>query len=65
MENQFLIDSEFLSPEALARKHQLENDPGSRKSHMEYLPGMEVIDSHVCADVMEQMKSYDLSLIHI
>lgn len=59
MENQFLIDSEFLSPEALARKHQLENDPGSRKSHMEYLPGMEVIDSHVCADVMEQMKSYD------
>lgn len=59
MENQFLVDSEFLSLEALARKHQLENDPGSRKSHMEYLPGMEVIDSHVCADVMEQMKSYD------
>ena len=40
MENQFFVDSEFLSPAALETKHRLENDPSSRKSHMEYLPGM-------------------------
>ncbi len=61
MENQFLVDSEFLSPEALARKHQLENDPSSRKNHMEYLPGMEIIQSDVCANVMSQVNSYDYS----
>ena len=61
MENQFFIDSEYLSPVALAKKHRLENDPSSRKNHMEYLPGMEVIESDVCANVMEQMNSYDYS----
>ena len=30
-------------------------------SHMEYLPGMEVIESDVCASVMAQMNSYDYS----
>lgn len=59
MENQFLIDSEYLSPEALARKHRLETDPSARKNHMEYLPGMERIESDVCASVMEQMRAYD------
>lgn len=44
MENQFLVDSEYLSPEALAVKHRLETDPSSRKDHMEYLPGMEIIE---------------------
>ncbi len=61
MENQFFVDSEHLSPVALAKKHRLENDPSSRKNHMEYLPGMEVIESDVCASVMAQMKSYDYS----
>ena len=61
MDNQFFVDSEHLSPEALAKKHRLENNPSSRKSHMEYLPGMEVIDSDVCASVMAQMNSYDYS----
>ncbi|MGN0475107.1 MAG: 2-iminoacetate synthase ThiH [Acutalibacteraceae bacterium] len=61
MENQFFVDSEFLSPEALARKHRLETDPSSRKNHMEYLPGMEQIESDVCANVMSQMNSYDYS----
>ena len=61
MENQFFVDSEYLSPEALAKKHRIENDPTSRKNHMEYLPGMEVIESDVCANVMEQMNSYDYS----
>ena len=59
MENQFFVDSELLSPEALAKKHALETDPSSRKNHMEYLPGMERIQSDVCANVMEQMNSYD------
>ena len=58
MDNQFFVDSEFLSPEALEKKHRLENDPSYRKSHMEYLPGMEVIESDVCANVMAQMQSY-------
>lgn len=62
MENQFLIDSQFLSPEDLAKKHRLETDPSSRKSHMEYLPGMEVIESDVCEKVMLQMNTYDPSV---
>ena len=61
MDNQFFVDSEHLSSEALAKKHRLENNPSSRKSHMEYLPGMEVIESDVCASVMAQMNSYDYS----
>ena len=61
MENQFFVDSEYLSTEALARKHQIETDPSSRKNHMEYLPGMEKIESDVCKNVMEQMNSFDYS----
>lgn len=57
--NHFLIDSEYLSPEALAIKHRLETDPSSRKSHMEYLPGMEVIESDIRSKVMEHMNSYN------
>ncbi len=59
MENQFFIDSEYLSTEALAKKHRLETDPSSRRNHMEYMPGMEQIESDVCANVMEHMNSYD------
>ena len=59
MENQFLVDSEYLSPEARAVKHRLETDPSSRKDHMEYLPGMEIIESDVCSKVMTQMKQYE------
>jgi len=61
MENQFFVDSEFLSKEALEKKHRIETDPSSRKNHMEYLSGMEVIKSDVCKNVMEQMTSYDYS----
>ena len=60
-ENQFFIDSEYLSPEALERKHRLETDPTSRKNHMEYLPGMEQIKSDVREQVMFHMNSYDAS----
>ncbi len=59
MQNQFLVDSELLSPEALEKKHRLENDPHSRSNHMEYLPGMEQIRSGVCEKVLSQMNSYD------
>ena len=59
MENQFFVDSEHLSPEALAKKHRLETEPSSRKNHMEYLPGMEKIESDVCKNVMEHMDSFD------
>ena len=59
MENQFFVDSEYLSKEALERKHRLETDPSFRKNHMEYLPGMEQIDSNVCSDVMGQVQTYD------
>ena len=61
MENQFFVDSEHLSPEALEKKHRLENEPSFRKNHMEYLPGMEIIESDVCESVMAQMNSYDYS----
>ncbi len=61
MENQFFVDSGHLSPAALAKKHRLETDPSSRKNHMAYLPGMEIIESDVRTRVMEQMHSYDPS----
>ena len=59
MENQFFVDSEYLSEKALAKKHKLETDPSSRTNHMEYMPGMEQIDSDVCEKVMSQVASYD------
>lgn len=59
MENQFFVDSEYLSPKALEIKHRLETDPTSRKNHMEYMPGMEIIESDVCKNVMEHFNSYD------
>ncbi len=58
-ENQFFVDSEFLSPKALERKHKLETDPSSRTDHMAYLPGMERIQSDVMDKVMGHMHAYD------
>ena len=59
MENQFFVDSEFLSPEALKRKHELETNPASRKNHMEYMPGMEIIKSDIRDTVMAHVEEYD------
>lgn len=59
MENQFFVDSEYLSEKALAKKHKLETDPSSRTNHMEYMPGMEQIDPDICEKVMSQVASYD------
>ncbi len=58
-ENQFLIDSEFLTPKALAKKHELETNPASRVNPMEYLPGMENIHSDICEKVKSEMEAYD------
>ena len=59
MEIQFLIDSDKLSPAALEKKHRLENDRSYRTNHMEYMEGMEIINSDVCENVMTQVKSFD------
>ncbi len=59
MENQFYIDSEFLSQKALEKKHKLESDPSSRTNHMEYMDGMEIIESDVYDNVITQMNSYN------
>lgn len=59
MENQFIFDAQGLSQGALEKKHRLETDPSARKDHMEYLPGMEKIDSEIAAKVLEQMNGYE------
>lgn len=59
MENTFLFDSKELSSTGLERKHQIESDPSSRINHMEYLPGMDIIESDVRKNVMEHFDSYD------
>ena len=59
MENQLYVDSEFLSDAALERKHRLETDPSFRKNHMEYLPGMEQIESDICEKVITQMNGFE------
>ena len=55
----YFIDSDELPPAALERKHALETDPSCRTNHMEYLPGMEIIDSDVKDLVLEAVSGYD------
>ena len=59
MENQFFVDSAHLSPEALARKHDLETNPSCRTDPMEYFPEMEEIHSDIREKVISQMESFD------
>ena len=61
MGNQYFVDSARLSEAALEKKHRWETDPTSRKDPMEYLPGMEKIESDICEKVISQMKAYDAS----
>ncbi|MBE6844611.1 MAG: 2-iminoacetate synthase ThiH [Ruminococcus sp.] len=61
MENQYFVDSEFLSERALEKKHRLESDPSFRTDHMQYLSGMEQIKSDIMEKVMHEMDSYDYS----
>lgn len=59
-ENQvYFIDSNELPPEALAKKHKLEQDPSSRTNHMEYMPNMAIIESDIKDKVRSAMLSYD------
>ena len=58
-ENQFFVDSDKLSKEALEKKHKLENDPSSRTNHMEYMEGMDRIESDICQKVIKQMEEYN------
>lgn len=60
-ENQFFIDSDKLSEEALARKHQLETDPSSRTNHMEYMEGMEQISPEIREKTLAAMEGFDYS----
>ncbi|MDE7312128.1 MAG: 2-iminoacetate synthase ThiH [Eubacterium sp.] len=58
MGNQFYVDAKNLTGEALERKHRVENDPGARTDPMQYMEGMERIDSDILSQVMAQMDSY-------
>ncbi len=61
MDNRFFVDGEHLSPAALEKKHRLETDPSSRTNHMEYMNGMEQINSDIMKKVLSEMNSYDYS----
>ena len=61
MENQFFVDSDALSEAALAKKHQLENDPSCRSDHMKYMEGQQQIKSDIMQKVMSAVESYDPS----
>ena len=58
-ENQFFVDSSRLGEEALKVKHRLEQDPSSRSNHMEYMLGMEQIQSDIMEKVLYEMDHYD------
>lgn len=58
-ENNFIINSGNLSPEALAKKERLEKDPSFRTNHMEYMEGMEQISSDIMQKVLAEVESYD------
>ena len=59
-ENQvYFVDSDKLPEEALKRKHRLEQDPTFRTNHMEYMEGMQVIQSDIKDKVLRAMEEYD------
>jgi len=58
-DKRYFIDSDRLSEGALKKKHDLENKPETRTNHMEYMRGMEKIQSNVMDQVLSQVESYD------
>lgn len=58
-DNRYFVDSERLSERALEKKHRLEQDPSCRQNHMEYMEGMERMDSDVMERVLREVKAYD------
>lgn len=61
MENQFFVDSDKLSPQALEKKHRLENDKSFRTDHMVYMEGMERISPDIRNKVISAMNEYEYS----
>lgn len=61
MDNRFFVDGNHLSPAALEKKHKLENDPSCRTNHMEYMQGMEHIESDIMEKVLSEVNGYDYS----
>ena len=55
----YFVDSDQLPPAALKRKHRLEQDPSFRTNHMEYMEGMQVIESDIKDKVLKAMDEYD------
>ena len=60
-DNNYLFDSGNLSEGALAKKHRIETDPSARTNIMDYLPGMEVIQSDIAEKVLSESENYDYS----
>ena len=58
-ENQFFVDSDKLSKEALDQKHQIESNPAARPDPMRYMEGMERISSDLLEKVLKQTAGYD------
>ena len=59
MDKEFFIDRPDLSEEARKKKYLLENDTSCRANPMEYMEGIEKIDSNICELVMKEVNSYD------
>ena len=57
-QNQFFVDSNKLTADALERKHRVEQDPSARTDPMEYMEGMERISSDIMEKVLGQMQSF-------
>lgn len=57
--NEFFVDSQKLSEAALEKKHRIEKDPSARSDHMQYMEGMEQIDSTVRDRVTAAMSAFD------
>lgn len=57
--NVYFIDSDELPPQVLERKHRLEKEPEYRTKHMEYMPGMQIIESDIKDKVIKMMEDFD------
>ena len=55
----YFVDSQQLSEAALAKKHELEQNPAARTNHMVYQKGMQIIESDIKDKVLKAMEAYD------
>lgn len=61
-DNNFIIHSGNLSPEAIKKKQELECNPLCRTDHMAYTEGMEQISSDIRDIVMSHIQDYNYNL---